>query len=111
MYAFEKAFKKPNKYSKNPNNYFDLHQQTINSLWKINPIILKIPSHLDVKRSLPNIKMNDKADELANRAVDYKFKQQIMTPLLNEWNWSLAESHDLECGNNTVIWDFRDKPS
>ncbi len=110
MYAYEKSFKKPDRYSKKPFEYYELHKETIETIWDLKPTLIKVPSHLDEKRNMETIKPNDIADLLAEKARKSKPPQNLETPTLKDWTWSYAESHDhleiVVCGNASEDWNY-----
>ncbi len=75
-YAFNIMFKKKkiNKGLAATNYYPILHEKSLNNFWKLNPTLLKVSSHLDEKRNLATISVNDEADILADSGAKYSLE-------------------------------------
>ncbi len=101
--AFNMSFQKPKKESEYP----ELHQTLLDNIWDINPTLIKITSHLDAKRCLPNNEENEQADDLADKAALYSLQHPSHeTPLFNSWLLStLIPVNDPECSRQIQGWN------
>ncbi len=101
--AFNMCFQKPKRDSEYP----ELHKQLLENIWDIKPTLIKITSHLDIKRTLPNNEENEEADKLAEKAAKWSLKHPShKTPLFDSWLLSkMSPAKDPECWRQIEGWN------
>ncbi len=78
------------------------------NIWAIKPTLIKITSHLMKKRTLPNNRENDEADDLADKAAIWSLQHTSHeTPLFDSWLFSkMITVKDPECWRQIEGWNY-----
>ena len=109
------AFKRPKPTSDFP----ELHNDLLQSLWgptglnnaqHPNLTLIKVTSHLEDKRVLPNIEENEFADKAADVGALFSLAHPShQTPSFTEWrlsSLSTVVSSDFQWGRQTEGWNY-----